>query len=62
MSAWTGEEGVLDGREQYKPIPFLSFIERKPEPLGAELKTLADGEAVAFFASRYRAPSDTVMK
>lgn len=44
MSAWTGGEGVLDGAGvNHKPIPLLHFIERKPEPLGLELKVLADG-------------------
>ncbi|KAL1499847.1 hypothetical protein AB1Y20_012531 [Prymnesium parvum] len=35
MSAWLGQEGVVPGvGANSKPIPFLSFIERKPEPLG----------------------------
>ena len=49
MCAWTGQEGVIDGvGASYKPIPFLSFIERKPEPLGCEIKVLADGSMGAF--------------
>ena len=49
MSAWTGAEGVDDGiGAHYKPIPFMSFVERKPEPLGAELKVAADGNVGCF--------------
>ena len=49
MCAWTGAEGVEPGKNSdYKPIPFLSFVERKPEPLGAEIKVLADGNTGAF--------------
>lgn len=44
MSAFTGAEGVLDGANaNSKPIPLRHLIERKPEPLGLELKVLADG-------------------
>lgn len=44
MSAYLGEEGVLPGEgADPKGIPFRSFIERKPEPLGAEYKTMVDG-------------------
>mmetsp|Transcript_49491 Transcript_49491/g.123045 ORF Transcript_49491/g.123045 Transcript_49491/m.123045 type:complete len:729 (+) Transcript_49491:264-2450(+) len=51
MSAWTGTEGVLDGvNASPKPIPLLHFIERKPEPLGCELKVLADGCSGCFLA------------
>ena len=32
----------------WKPIPWLSFVERKPEPLGAEVKVLADGNSGCF--------------
>lgn len=44
MSPFLGAEGVVDGVGQNPdPIPHRDFIERKPEPLGKELKTLADG-------------------
>ena len=44
MSAYTGTEGVRPGagiKDNHKPIPLLQFIERKPEPLGAEIKVVA---------------------
>ena len=44
MSLWLGDDGVLDGKGANPfPIPFLSFVERKPDPLGAELKVAACG-------------------
>lgn len=44
MSAFLGAEGVIDGvGANPDPIPHRDFIERKPEPLGKELKVLADG-------------------
>ena len=36
MVSWTGKSGVGG-------LPHLSFIPRKPEPLGVELKTMCDG-------------------
>ena len=49
MSAYTGAEGVEPGKgANFKPIPWLSFVERKPEPLGCELKVVADGNANCF--------------
>uniref|UniRef100_A0A7S2DP88 Uncharacterized protein n=1 Tax=Haptolina brevifila TaxID=156173 RepID=A0A7S2DP88_9EUKA len=49
MSAWTGAEGVESGvGKNFRPIPWLSFVERKPEPLGAEIKVVADGAMGAF--------------
>ena len=42
MVLWLGAEGVRDGfGADPFPIPNLSYIERKPDPLGAELKVLA---------------------
>ena len=38
MWAWTGKSGVGG-------LPHLSFVKRKPEPLGAEFKTVCDGES-----------------
>ena len=38
MFAWKGKSGVGG-------VPALSFVERKPEPLGLELKCVADGES-----------------
>ena len=38
MSAWRGEVGV----GSIKKCPFRSFVKRKPEPLGTELKSTAD--------------------
>ena len=38
MFSWTGKVGV-------NGMPHLSFVPRKPEPLGAELKTVCDGSA-----------------
>ena len=32
----------------FKPIPFLSQVERKPEPLGCEIKVAADGNSGCF--------------
>eukprot|EP00965_Chrysotila_dentata_P097803 3233580-Pleurochrysis_carterae.AAC.1 len=47
MSAWRGEECPqrLRGSAQQSQtaIPLLHFVERKPEPLGLEIKTTADG-------------------
>eukprot|EP00965_Chrysotila_dentata_P093544 3090608-Pleurochrysis_carterae.AAC.2 len=47
MSAWRGEESTahLRGTAQQSEIaiPLLHFVERKPEPLGTEIKTMADG-------------------
>ena len=49
MSAWTGDEGVTPGvGSNSRPIPWLSFVVRKPEPLGAELKVVADGNVGCF--------------
>ena len=49
MCAWTGAEGVDAGvGANFKPIPWLSYVERKPEPLGAEIKVMADGNVGAF--------------
>ena len=49
MCAWTGAEGVEAGKgANFKPIPWLSYVERKPEPLGAEIKVIADGNMGAF--------------
>ena len=49
MSAWTGEEGILDGiGSNSRSIPLLSFVPRKPEPLGAEIKVVADGTMPVF--------------
>ena len=49
MSAWTGAEGVEAGKGvNFKPIPFLSQVERKPEPLGGEIKVAADGISGCF--------------
>ena len=42
MSPWTAAEGP-----RVQDIPFLSHVPRKPKPLGAELKTTADGESGA---------------
>jgi hypothetical protein len=36
MFEWTGQVGPGG-------IPFLSFIERKPKPLGSELKSICEG-------------------
>ena len=48
MAAWTGAEGVEPGvKKNSKPIPALSFLETKPEPLGAEMKAAACGEVGA---------------
>ena len=38
MCAWRGHQGKGDPDK----IPFLSFVPRKPEPLGGEMKTTAD--------------------
>lgn len=49
MSAYLGAEGVADGEHANSdPIPHRSFVERKPEPLGAELKVICDGESGVF--------------
>lgn len=49
MSAWLGAEGVLDGEgANSDPCPHVSFVERKPEPLGSEWKVAADGECGVF--------------
>ena len=49
MAAWTGVEGVEAGKgANFKPIPFLSVVERKPEPLGGEIKVAADGNSSCF--------------
>ena len=37
MWAWTGKSGVGG-------LPHMSWVKRKPEPLGLELKTICDGE------------------
>lgn len=42
MSPWTVNEGI-----RHQDIPFLSHVPRKPKPLGAEIKTTADGESGA---------------
>jgi hypothetical protein len=38
MIAWTGQSGPGG-------IPHLSYVKRKPQPLGAELKTVCDGSS-----------------
>ena len=49
MCAWTGAVGVEAGKgANFKPIPWSSYVERKPEPLGAEIKVAADGEVGVF--------------
>ena len=49
MCPYTGTEGVEPGKgADFKPIPLLSFVERKPEPLGCELKVAADGNSGVF--------------
>ena len=49
MSLWLGDVGIVPGvGSNYKPIPFLSFVPRKPDPLGAEGKCVADGETGCF--------------
>ena len=46
MALWLGDEGVVEGAgANPKPIPKTSYVERKPDPLGAEFKTVADGES-----------------
>ena len=42
MSPWTAAEGARP-----QDIPFLSHVPRKPKPLGAELKSTADGDSGA---------------
>lgn len=55
MSLWLGTEGVLNGVGANPfPIPNLSFIERKPDPLGAELKVLADGNCGVFLRLEFQ--------
>ena len=41
MSAWRGKQGKKDT----KKIPKLMFVKRKPEPLGAEFKDIADAQS-----------------
>ena len=41
ISQWTGQEGV----DIQKAIPFASYVPRKPQPKGAELKCVCDGES-----------------
>ena len=41
MSAWRGKQGKKDP----KKIPKLQFVQRKPEPLGCELKDIADAQS-----------------
>ena len=36
MIAWKGNSGVAGA------VPHLSFVKRKPEPLGVEIKTVCD--------------------
>ena len=50
MSLNLGEkEGVLDGvGADPAPIPCASYVERKPDPYGNEIKVLADGDAGNF--------------
>ena len=49
MSAYLGAEGVADGENANSdPIPHRQFVERKPEPLGAELKVICCGESGVF--------------
>eukprot|EP00965_Chrysotila_dentata_P079503 2622036-Pleurochrysis_carterae.AAC.1 len=51
MSAYTGENGPPDPKvgAQHKRLPFQSYVERKPEPLGAEIKDSACGESGVIF-------------
>lgn len=49
MSAWKGAEGVIDGAEvNCKSFSFLHFVERKPEPLGLEIKVLMNAQVCHF--------------
>ena len=51
MSMWLGEEGVQAGvGSDFRPIPHRSYVERKPEPLGCEMKVVADGNIGAFLS------------
>eukprot|EP00965_Chrysotila_dentata_P040950 1357410-Pleurochrysis_carterae.AAC.1 len=51
MSAYTGENGPPDPKVggQHKRLPFQSYVERKPKPLGTEIKDSACGESGVIF-------------
>lgn len=49
MSLWLGQEGVVSGAHANpNPIPVASYVERKPDPLGCEIKVAADGVTGCF--------------
>eukprot|EP00965_Chrysotila_dentata_P134174 4437032-Pleurochrysis_carterae.AAC.1 len=61
MSAWRGEECRLHLRgttqQPEPPIPVTHFVERKPEPLGMEVKTTADGLCSAIMLGEIALPA-----
>eukprot|EP00965_Chrysotila_dentata_P255155 6212119-Pleurochrysis_carterae.AAC.2 len=61
MCAWRGEECPvhLRGHEQQpeNSIPLKHFVERKPEPLGLEIKTTADGLCGAILLGEITPPA-----
>lgn len=63
MWLWLGAEGVPNGIGANPfGIPNLSFIERKPDPLGAELKVLADGNCGIFLRLEFQEDAEMHVK
>eukprot|EP00965_Chrysotila_dentata_P205616 6183059-Pleurochrysis_carterae.AAC.3 len=51
MCAYTSDNGPPEPKvgAQHTRLPFQSYVERKPEPLGAEIKDSACGESEVIF-------------